>query len=242
MVEKEEKWTFPFNIGYEGFKTIITSLHTTNADKKILTVAKVSETSSMSNKTVGPNLKFLENVGILSGDHKSGYKFTDKGIEYGKAVTMEDEDSISSLTLDFIKSSHLNDLAKFIETHKKDLKIGKIFKLISSLGKISMSAPYTAGIKTLLYMFQDANLLPEDFVIEQPKFSKKEAGGKKKSKKPDKETPQKQHSDENYFNFNLNSISLSISKDIDPNDLEFGKTQVEQIFDHVKKKIETHSE
>lgn len=103
-----------------------------------------------------------------------------------------------------------------------------------------MSSPYSAGAKALLLMFKDAKLLSDDFIIENVKGSKSSKSNSQENS--GKKVNQKQMVDDDSYNFSLDSISLSISKDILPDDLEFGKGQLDLFVEHIKKKISPHQE
>jgi len=123
---------------------------------------------------------------------------------------------------------------------ENDLDPDKIYKFIISAAKITMSSPYSAGAKALLLMFKDAKLLSDDFIIENVKGSKSSKSNSQENS--GKKVNQKQMVDDDSYNFSLDSISLSISKDILPDDLEFGKGQLDLFVEHIKKKISPHQE
>lgn len=247
---KEEKWRIPVNIGYDTLKVILNSLYQKNADKNHVSSEDISKVTGLQRTAVTMNLSFLESIDVIKGDSKSGFMFTNAGSELAKSLSMDNRDLIKRNWQEVIQNSHLNDLMHYIENYKDNLSTDKLFKYIKTQARApdgpssgGMAQPYATGSRTLLLIFGDADLLPEQIISELQE--------KKKSSKPKQMSRQKPKQtniqDEDTVSINVSESSSDVVGRIivngvgyidikDQDSLNIAGSYLEMI----KKKIEEH--
>jgi len=171
-VVSDEKWRIPFNIGYDKFTLINKALYQQQADSKPISLEKLVSLTSLNKTTLVSNILFLKSVGLLEESESREYKLTTLGKDYAKAHFSGDKTLLQSKSIELIENSHLKALSDKLKINKNmDLK--DLYSSIKTLGRLGsgsgitgMSAPYAAGARILLFIFKDANLIPESIELD----------------------------------------------------------------------------
>jgi len=171
-VVSDEKWRIPFNIGYDKFTLINKALYQQQADSKPISLEKLVSLTSLNKTTLVSNILFLKSVGLLEEFESHEYKLTTLGKDYTKAHFSGDKTLLQSKSIELIENSHLKALSDKLKINKNmDLK--DLYSSIKTLGRLGsgsgitgMSAPYAAGARILLFIFKDANLIPESIELD----------------------------------------------------------------------------
>lgn len=169
--EKKEKWSMPFNIGYESFQLILKTLFQQKADVEPVPLSRIGSLAGLNPKTISSNMTFLKAINIINDETKDGYQLTPWGVEYARALYTNDKNAIKEKSLELIQNSHLKRLADKIDLKKDSITLDEIYLFIKGEGRYAegggttgMTPPYATGAKALLNIFDEAGILPESLV------------------------------------------------------------------------------
>jgi len=193
----EEKWRIPFNVSFDTLKVIINSIYRKQGDQKHVTVDEIAKTSGLQKPTITSNFSFFKSIKLIDGDTKIGFKFTNLGERYSRALSLKNEDQIVSVTKEIVRNTHLNDIIDYIEAHENKVTLSDLFQYIKRESRApdgpapgEMPQPYATGTRALLIMLDIVKLLPEKIhneLLSKKKFipkniSKKQPTSSKKTK------------------------------------------------------------
>lgn len=245
-VNEETKWKIPYGITFEKLSKIIQLILRKEGDKKNLSLDAILASADLARNFLSSNLSFLNSIGIISGDN-SGFKLTNVGSNFARALSLDNVADIKKISLEIIGDSHLNDIKILIENEGESIQKEKILKLIKTNAKISgnsvaeMPKTSKAGVNALLQWFNKIELIPDQIITTRIETK----SDNKKSVKNMEKQPVDAKSNTNIikgtgnFILNTNNISFEISSNIDLDELELAKKQVEMLFDHAKRKTQS---
>ncbi|MBT4327775.1 MAG: hypothetical protein HOD60_12875 [Candidatus Nitrosopelagicus sp.] len=222
MSEEEisQKWSMPFNIGYDAFQLILKTLFQQKADQTPVPLSRIGSIAGLNPKTISSNMTFFKAIKVVKDDSKGGYMLTPRGVQYSKALYTNDKKTIKEKSIEIIKNSHLKTLYDKIDLKKDSITISELYTFIQGEGRYAlgggitgMSPPYATGSKTLLHIFEDAGFLPESFDIDTSNNqNKKKKSSKKQNNKPQKNKP-KQISKDDQTSTQINN-NTNLSKNV----------------------------
>lgn len=248
-VSEETKWKIPYGIAFEKLSKIIQLILRKEGDKKDLTLDSILASADLAKNFLSSNLSFLNSVGIISGDN-NGFKLTNVGSNFARALSLDNVADIKKISLEIIGKSHLNDIKILIENEGASIQKEKILKLIKTNAKISgnsvseMPKTSKAGANALMQWFNEIELIPDEIFktkLETKSDSKKSVKVVERKSEGTKSATNTIKGTDNFI-FNTNYVSLEISSNSDLDELELAKKQVEMLFDHAKKKIQSKQE
>lgn len=251
MSVENTKWKIPYGITFDKLSKIITLILTKKGDTTKLDLKSFVPLTGISENFVSSNLSFLNDIKVIEGDNQ-GFKLTQKGIDFANALSMDDKEKIKTVSLELILESHLNDLKVLIENQGEEITKEKLYKFMKTKAKIKgeslsdMPTNSSTGINTILSWFAKIGLLTNELAnskISGTPGKKRPQGTKSKPQSTRGETKGRISKDgSGSFVLNTDHVSLSISKNIELDDLEFVKKQVELLFEHAKTKINSKKE
>lgn len=247
MSDKNDlKWNIPYGISYEKLTKIVRVLLQKKGDINEVSLDTLIQLTSLLKNYLSTNLSFLKSINIVCGDNIEGYKLTELGKKYVDALHFEKDEDIKKYSLELITESHLNDLKIYIETEESKLSKDGILKFIKKNARIAdgasagnMPKQSSQGAHTLMEIFNKAGIISAEILSTQM-LSKSSINSKPAKKKNIGSTNKNKNEikpKEDNFTLSSDSFSIQISKKIDLNDLEFIKSQILALFEHVKKKI-----
>lgn len=244
---EDGKWKIPYGVSSDKLTKILRFILQKHGDKNFVSVDSILPLASMAKNFLSANLSFFKSVGILEGDNAQGYKLTELGGKYATAISMEKDQDIQKCTLEIIKNSYLNDLNLLIESEKDTITSDNLYRFIKTNARVS-DGPFTGnmnqhsstGAFVLLNMFEKSGILPKGIIeaVSSKKEGKSTPSSKQKKIRGEDLSDEKKDTD-NYFTLKSEMFSISISKKIDPSELEYTKKQIDALFDFVKDKIES---
>lgn len=243
MAEKEssDKWTIPYNLGYDNFTKILKALYQKKGDENAILSKEISKITDIGQKTIGGNLSFFTNIGVLDGNGQAGYKLTPRGNEYAKAIYENNLDNIKKCVEEIVENSHLKKLKEYVEFNKKSLSLSGLNNFVKREGQFSseknsenMLAPYYTGSKTLYEIFKTAEIIPKEFQISTTRENKPKSKNKiKQQKKQVKVNKQILENDKitaeptgEFTILKTSEFSLSLKKNLDESTFEHIKSQI----------------
>ena len=231
-------WKIPKNIGYESYIKAIGAFFQKKADTTPLKTKDIAVTIGSEPKSISEGIGFLVSINVLEGNKTEGYKLTEKGSKYAEAVYNEDGDAIKKSWNDIVENTFLKSLSDYIEINKKDLTLEGLFKHIRTKGRFpvgngptGMTNPCATGARTLLQIFKNTGMLPNDFDL----GSTRERATTKKSKQKankvltkQKTTPKKTkpENDEDWVSYSVDDFKMSMHKGIDLDTFTFIQNEV----------------
>jgi len=240
------RWKIPYGITFDKLSKIIQLILRKNGDEMTLTIDSILPAADLAKNFLSSNLNFLKAVNIIEGDY-SGFKLTPLGADFAKSLSLDNKDDIKKYSLDIFAQSYLNDLKITIENEGDSLTKDKLLKIIKTNAKISgnsiaeMPKTSKAGANALLSWLNEIELISGDIIktkISNEIAGKKHTVTKQQGKippsgfKPDSSRINKNDN----FVLNTDKISLFIDRNIESDDLELAKKQVDMLFEHAKKK------
>ena len=229
--------------------TILVAIRNKNGDTGYVEDEKFKSAIDLSKSLITGNLTFLKSIHLLEKEDQKT-KLTNIGTELTQAWVRKD-DNISKLIEQVIKDSHLIDLYDYIKTNQ-GIKTTKIFSFIKERAKIPDSGdgrpfgdvPFQ-GAKTVIRLFEKANLLSKeqleefkDFKNTNPKSASK--SHKTKSVKKTTGVEKSNISQDSRGNLSLTSgieIQLNSNKNV-----EFAIMQLNDLLEELKKDENTDDE
>lgn len=246
---ESSRWAVPFGVGYEKLIKIIRYVYQKKRDTNFVPVDSILTLTSINKDSIKSNLSFLKIIHVLDGDNSNGYKLTTIGTRYAKALSMTDAEEIKQSSLEIIQNSHLNDLKHFIENEGAALTKESLYKFIKSRARISdgdrfgeMPAVYSTGASALLYIFTKAGLINTEILHHRTTPKPGTPSSTKKVKKsPKLAAIPKQVSTINEIKEDVhslvsNSFSITIKKNIDPDEIQLIKSQIDNFIKFIEKK------
>ena len=245
QTKENQKWNIPQGCGLEKLMTILVAIRNKNGDTEYVEDEKIKKAIDLTDSLVTSNLTFFKSVNLI--EKQSGKtKLTEIGSQFSEAWVRDDE-NISKLILQIIKDSYLVDLFDYIQNNK-ELTINKIFAFIKSQAKLSDAKdgrpfgdiPFQ-GAKTVIRLFEKANLLSKEQLEEFKTFKNTNPKGQKtKSVKKTTDVKKPNISQDSTGNLSLPSgieIPLSSRKNV-----EFGIMQLKDLLEELKKDESTDDE
>jgi len=248
--ESNERWG-PQNVGYDSYKKIINSLHVLRADTKKVNISSLSSAAGFLPKSILSAMLFLNSLGVVEGN-KDGYRVTESGQVYVKAIVQNDTNSLKQESQKIIDKTFLQKLKNYITVNKEDLSLEKIYRFAASearygegKGPFNLHQPHFTGIRTLLQIFKNAEYLPPDFSLDaqhgpKPSTKKSEWSKKKKSGGGKTNTNPTFNSDNSRYMIQTDHFVLTYDKEMDDDTFEHMKSQIEsELQFRTKKRNET---
>jgi predicted transcriptional regulator len=177
--EKEtQKWPLPFNIGINKLDIIVKALFQAGADTHSVSLGDIGPRTGINLRTLERNIEFLLKIGIirLEEGKKDSYLLTEKGAEYAKALGTGDMKQTSTILKELFKHN-FKELVDFVELRKSsnELTFELLFSQIKTMARLKesekyplgVSAPYRAGIYTLIDLLKRADIVPPDIKPEK---------------------------------------------------------------------------
>ncbi len=164
----DEKWRIPINVSFDTLKIILNTLYRKQADQKSVTLDELAKTSGLHKTALNLSMYFFKSIKIVDGDVKTGFKFTDLGIRYTKALALKNTADIQSTTKEIVKNSHIKDFIDYIQVHDDNVTLNDLFQYLRTESRApsgpstgGMSQPYASGARALLMMLDHGGVLPE---------------------------------------------------------------------------------
>lgn len=164
------KWTMPFNVGYETFVQIPQSLLRQKTNSEPVSYDKLAQIATIAARAIKSNMDFLKSVKVVTGITPTSCRLTKLGLAYAEAHASGDKNAIKQASLEMINNSHLKNLADAIDANKEH-DLGWLYGWIKTAGGYpdgksasGMHAPNHTGARSLLRVFQDAGLLADDLL------------------------------------------------------------------------------
>jgi len=173
ITEETHRWFLPFNIGINKLDIIVKAFFAAGADAHSVSSSDLGARTGIHVRTLEPNIRFLSAMGIirLEEGKEDAYLLTDKGAAYAKALGARDIKEASTILKELFVSN-LKGLVDFVEIRKssKDLNFDLLFSQIKTMARLKedekyprgVSAPYQAGIYTLIDLLKRADIVPSD--------------------------------------------------------------------------------
>lgn len=242
---EESKWKIPYGITFDKLSKVIQLLLRKNGDKTQLNIDSLITVSGLAKNFLSSNLTFLNSIKIIEGDN-TGFKLTQLGADFARALSLDNEEDIKKLSLEIITKSHLDDLKVLVENEGDSITKDKMLKLIKTNAKLSgdnisqIPATSKSGAISLLTWFNKIGLTSIELVTIQHE-SKEKIPSRRKKKVKDTPTAIHDSNKTGVDNFvsKTEKFSIIIDKSIVLDELELAKKQTDMLFEHAKKKIES---
>ena len=165
------KWTMPFNVGYETFVKILQSLLQQKTNSEPVSYNKLAQITTITTRAIKSNMDFLKSIKVVTDITPTSCRLTKLGLAYAEAHASGDKNAIKQTSLEMINNSHLKNLADAIGANKEH-DLGWLYDWIKTAGRYpdgksasGMHAPNHTGARSLLRIFQDADLLADDLLV-----------------------------------------------------------------------------
>ena len=170
--DEESGWSIPQNLSIDKFDRIVVACHKAEADKRPVDSTRIATIAGIDARTTVPNLRFLEDIGVLSTANKGkSYSLTEKGTKYSESLSSNQVEEAAPVLRELLTSSHLKDLITYLEVQKgsKQLAYDSVFSKITSMARIipneqgQLSGRMSSGIRCLISLLERAQFVPSGF-------------------------------------------------------------------------------
>lgn len=198
--EEAQKWPLPFNISISKLDLIVKAFFAAEADTHPASSSDIGSRTGIHLGTLEKNIRFLSKMGFIKLEEgkRDSYLLTEKGTAYAKALGAGDIKQASTILKELFESN-FKELVDFIEIRKssKELTFELLFSQIKTMARLKedekyprgISAPYQAGIYTLIDLLKRAEIIPPDIKPEK-ELSRVTVAARKQRLGPSvKETP-----------------------------------------------------